>query len=141
MQQRQQEYKDVLHALQVMRIIDQNTTKPQLFLAMWLVETGKFKYDTNLQTENGFTLISQSLLQMFEDDTEVYWLAKGFYGIVKQFQQDIPRMIDRTRFLLEKEDFNLYQHLVDTEVLNALPLGSWFECCFAGIINETALGK
>lgn len=130
-----------MHALQVMRIIDINTTKPQLFLAMWLLETGKFKYDTNIQIDNGFTLISQSLLQMFEDDTDVYWLTKGFYNIVLQFQQDVPKLVDRTMQLLQKEDSMLYKHLADTEVLNVLPLSTWFECCFAGIINETALGK
>lgn len=49
MQQRQQTYKDLLNALQVMRIVDSNTQKPQLFLAMFLIETGNLKYDTNLQ--------------------------------------------------------------------------------------------
>lgn len=49
MQQRQQEYKDLFHALQIMRIVDSNTPKPQLFLAMWLLETGQLKFDTNLQ--------------------------------------------------------------------------------------------
>lgn len=52
MQQRQQTYKDLLHALQVMRIVDNNTQKPQLFLAMYLIETGNLKYDTNLQVSN-----------------------------------------------------------------------------------------
>lgn len=141
MEQRHQEYKDLMHALQVMRIIDHNTTKPQLFLAMWLIETGKFKYDTNIQLENGFTLISQSLLQMFDDDTEVYWLTKGFYKIVLQFQPDIPKLVEKTLHHLQKEDYALYKHLSDIYVLNLLPLHSWFECCFAGIINESAVGK
>lgn len=78
---------------------------------------------------------------MFEDDTDVYWLAKGFYSVVSQFQQDIPKLADRTKILLEKEDSNLYKHLHDIDVLNNLPLTIWFECCFAGIINETTLGK
>lgn len=99
------------------------------------------KPDIYLQIENGFTLISQSLLQMFEDDTEVYWLAKGFYRCVQQFHQDGPRLVERTKHLLEKEDLSLYKHLNDIDVLNSLPLNNWYGCCFAGIINDTSLGK
>lgn len=78
---------------------------------------------------------------MFEDDTDVYWLTKGLYNFVQLFKQDIPRLADRTKQLLEKEDPGLYKHLNDIKVLNNLPLNNWFECCFAGIINDTVLGK
>ncbi|GLV32708.1 neuronally altered carbohydrate [Carabus blaptoides fortunei] len=121
MVQRHKEYNDLIHALQVMRIIDLHTTKPQTFLAMWLLQTGKLKYDTNIQIEHGFVVIAQTLLQLFEDDTDVYWMAKGFYGIVEQFKPDIPKL--------------------EVGMLNSTPLNTWFEYCFAGIINETALAK
>lgn len=56
MVQRHKEYNDLIHALQIMRIIDVHTTKPQTFLAMWLLQTGKLKYDTNIQVKK-FSLV------------------------------------------------------------------------------------
>lgn len=91
--------------------------------------------------EHGFVVIAQTLLQLFEDDTDVYWMTKGFYGIVEQFKPEIPKLVDRTISILEKEDFHLYKHLQEVGMLNSTPLSTWFEYCFAGIINETALAK
>lgn len=65
MQQRKQEFKDLLNALQIMRIVDNNTPKPQLFLAMWLIEIGNLKYDTNLQVITIF-ILKRMLFQLDE---------------------------------------------------------------------------
>ncbi|KAJ8946916.1 hypothetical protein NQ314_008715 [Rhamnusium bicolor] len=107
MDQRKQEYNDLLRALNIMRVIDINTSKPQVFLAMWLLQTGNFTYDINLGNEKA----------------------------------DIPKLIEYSYCLLEKEDSVLYKHLQKIGVLDNLPLVKWFDCCFAGILNETALGK
>lgn len=88
---------------------------------------------------HGFIAIAQTLLQIFEDDTDVYWMAKGFYRIVEQFKQDIPKLVDMTLLILEKED--IYKHLENIKVLNLLPFPMWFDSCFAGVLNETAIAK
>lgn len=141
MNQRRQEYTDLLHTLQVMRIVDTNTPKPQMFLAVWLLQTGNLNYSVNLQIENGFTRVVQALLQFFEDDADIYWIARNFYDYVKKFESDIPKLVEISLNILEKEDFALYKHLQKIGVLDTLPLEKWFDCCFAGILNETALGK
>lgn len=95
----------------------------------------------NYQMNHGFIAIAQTLLQIFEDDTDVYWMAKGFYHIVEQFKQDIPKLVERTLLTLEKEDYKLNKHLENIKILNLLPLSMWFESCFAGVLNETAIAK
>lgn len=141
MEQRRKEYFDLLHALQVMRIVDDKTPKPQMFLAMWLLQTGQLNYNTNLQTENGLTLIVQALMQFFTDDTDIYWIAKNFYDCVQKFEADIPKLVEISLSILEKEDITLYKHLQQIGALEKLPLHKWFDCCFAGILEENALGK
>ncbi|XP_077286491.1 TBC1 domain family member 7 [Arctopsyche grandis] len=139
--QRQAQFNDLQHALKVMRIVDNNTPKPQLFLAMFMLESGRLHYNFNLQMDCGMVPISRTLLQMYDDDVDVYWLAKGFYNFVEQFEKDIPKLIDSTKSLLEKEDQDLYRFLQDKNVLDCLPLNKWYTSCFAGILDESALVK
>lgn len=141
MEQRKQEYSVLLHTLQVMRIVDINTPRPQVFLAVWLLQRGNLNFNVNLQVENGFTLIVQALFNFFEDDTDIFWIARNFYEYIKKLEPDFPKLIEISYNLLEKEDPALYKHLHRIGVLNTLPLEKWFDCCFAGILNEMALGK
>ncbi|CAH1973882.1 unnamed protein product [Acanthoscelides obtectus] len=141
MDQREQEYNDLLRALNVMRIIDQNTPKTQVFLAMWLLQTDNLTYDLNLSAEHGFLPIVQSFMQFFDNSSDVYWMAKKFYDNVRKFQADVPILVERTHILLEKEDSAYYKSLVRNGILDNLPLNKWFDCCFAGILNDSALAK
>lgn len=59
--------------------------------------------------ESGIVPISETLLQMYEDDIDVYWLAKGLYHFVEQLGKDIPRLIESAKNLLEKEDPDIYK--------------------------------
>ncbi|PSN44323.1 hypothetical protein C0J52_09284 [Blattella germanica] len=145
MQQREQEYNDLVHSLQFMRIVGEQTPKPQLFLLMWLLETGRLKYDWNTQIDNhlhqSLCLISQTLLNVFDNDVDIYWISKGFFQFVDKFYNDVPKLIEYTRNLLEKEDQELFNHLLNIGALNAIPLQNWLCSCFAGVISETSLGK
>ena len=145
MQQREQEYTDLVHVLQLMRIVDEHTSKPELFLLMWLLETGRLKYDWAAQIDNhlhqSLCLISQSLLNVFDNDVDIYWISKGFFQFVDKFYSDVPKLIEYTRNVLEKEDQELFNHLLDIGALNAIPLQNWLCSCFAGVISEPSLGK
>ncbi|KAJ8936963.1 hypothetical protein NQ318_015626 [Aromia moschata] len=140
MDQRRQEYNDLLHALHILRVLDANTPKPQMFFWMWLLQTSDFTYDTMIE-EKGFIPIVQSLVQVFDDDTDVYWLATKIYNNVVKFEVDIPKLTECFYNLLEKEDVVLFKHLQKSGILENLPVAKWFDCCFAGVLNETALGK
>ncbi|XP_023011491.2 TBC1 domain family member 7 [Leptinotarsa decemlineata] len=141
MDQRKQEYQDLYRALNVMRIIDANTPKPQIFFAMWMLQAGNFSLDKNLVSEKGFIPIAQSFMQFVDDDSDVYWLSKNFYDNVCKFESEIPKLIERSYSLLEKEDSTYYKHLLKEGILDNLPLAKWFDCCFAGILNDNALAK
>nr|CAI5828651.1 unnamed protein product [Callosobruchus analis] len=141
MEQREQEYNDLLRALNVMRIVDQNTSKAHVFLAMWLLHTGNFTYDYNMLADNGFLPIVQSFMQFFDNNIDIYWLAKNFYDNVRKFQADVPKLVERTHILLEREDSAYYKCLINKGILDSLPLNKWFDCCFAGILNDSALAK
>ncbi|XP_072380117.1 TBC1 domain family member 7 [Diabrotica undecimpunctata] len=141
MDQRKQEYHELHRALTVMRVIDTNTPKPQVFLAMWLLQTGNFTIDTSLATERGFSNIVQSFMQFFEDDADVFWLSRNFYENVKKFDSDLGKLVEKSYMILEKEDAAYYKHLSKTGVLDNLPLAKWFDCCFAGILYKSALER
>lgn len=141
MDQRKQEYHDLHRALTVMKAIDSNTPKQQVTLAMWLLQSGNYIIDTNLTTERGFTNIVQSFMQFFDDDTDIFWLSRNFYENVRKFESEIGKLVEKTHVLLEKEDPAYYKHLNKTGILDNLPLIKWFDCCFAGILNKTALER
>lgn len=131
----------LLHALHVMGVVDYHTPKPQMLYGVWLMQTDNWSFNVNLQVENGFTLIAQALTNFFDDDTDIFWIAKNLYQYVKKIEGDFPKLIEMSFSLLEKEDALLYNHLRRMGILEKLPLEKWFDCCFAGILNETALGK
>lgn len=59
----------------------------------------------------GMVAIAEILSQMYHNDVDVYWLAKGIYKFVENSKCDIARLIDITKTLLEKEDQDLYKLL------------------------------
>ncbi|XP_060528842.1 TBC1 domain family member 7 [Cylas formicarius] len=143
MNQRRQEFSDLHHALVTTRLINANLPKPQLFLAIWLLQSGVLPFDINLTQDKAFLSIVRSLIQMqfSENDADLYWTAKNFYEFTRKFHSDIPKLVEQTHNLLEKEDHRYYKSLVDNNFLDSLPLSLWFECCFAGVINEKHLSR
>lgn len=141
MDQRKQEYNDLYKALSVMKIIDQNTPKSHNFLAMWVLQMGNRLQDINTFAKKGFILIVQTFNKFFDDDSDIYWLAKKFYDSILKFQADIPKLVERSHSLLEKEDGLFYKTLKENDILEQLPLEKWFDSCFAGVLQENALAK
>lgn len=141
MEQRKQEYNDLYRALIVMKIVDHNSPKPQIFLAMWVLQMGNRLQDINSVAKKGFVPIVQTFSNFFDDDNDIYWLAKKFYDSILKFEGDIPKLIKISHALLEKEDFSYYHILKEKGILEKLILGKWFDCCFAGILNDNALAK
>ncbi|XP_019867250.1 TBC1 domain family member 7 [Aethina tumida] len=141
MNQRKQEYADLMNAVKAMKLVDNSTPKSQVFLVMWLLQTGKLTFDLNLFNDKGFSAISQVFMQFFDDDVDVYWLSKNFYLKILDFQNDIPALVEGVYSLLQKEDPALFKYLESNNILDNLPMEKWFYSCFAGILNETALGK
>ncbi|KAK6644580.1 hypothetical protein RUM43_000847 [Polyplax serrata] len=143
--QRTEVYEELYHALQVMNLITSETPKPHLFLLMWLLETGQLKLNLKSQLDDdmfkGLIEISRSLLNIFTDDVDIYWISKGFYTAVKNMHESIPKVIDATKVVLEREDKILYRHLNEIEAFDKVQISKWLNCLFAGALNEIALVK
>ncbi|KAL0281308.1 UNVERIFIED_CONTAM: hypothetical protein PYX00_002335 [Menopon gallinae] len=143
--QRTEVYEELVRALQVMKLINNDTPKPDLFLLMWLLETGQLKFDLNLQMDDmvfkGFTAISNSLIKIFDDDVDTYWISKGFYTSVKNFHDCIPKLVEASKTILEREDKVLFKHLSELGIFDGSEIAISFNCLFADILHETALVK
>lgn len=124
-----------------MKIVDQNSLKSQIFLAMWVLQMGNRLQDINTHAKKGFVPIVQAFNDFFDDDSDIYWMAKKFYDNVLKFEADIPKLIERSHSLLEKEDLSYYITLKEKGILDKVILTKWFDCCFAGILHENALAK
>lgn len=139
--QRKQEYNDLLHTLQVTRMIDEKSPKFQVFLEMWKIVNNELTFDASIKNNSAssFVAIVKCLIHFFDDDIDIFWIARKFYDNVLNMKGDIPRLIEVTHNLLEKEDPEFYKTLKANSVLDNLPLAKWFDCCFAGIFNENCI--
>lgn len=137
--QREEAYEDVLRAVKIMRYVDEKTPRSRVFYVMWLLENKKLHSDVNIYQDSNFVNIVEVLLQTFESDYEVYWVAKEFYAFTVEIQNDFPKLKELTFNLLEKEDAELYSHLEKHDILQHIPLESWYANCFASTISEPAL--
>lgn len=122
-----------------------------------------FKYFfLRFQAENNFVKIADVLMQISENDVEVYWITKSFYAFPLEIAQEFPKLKELTFKLLKKEDHKLYRfksnnntklklilissfiyyicsHLENNNILNSLPLEKWYTSCFAGVLTKLAL--
>lgn len=55
--------------------------------------------------------IATTLQEMFDDEIEVYWLAKGFCSNIRSFEKEMPKLLDIFRTMLEKEDCDVYKYV------------------------------
>ncbi|GAB0096502.1 TBC1 domain family member 7 [Sergentomyia squamirostris] len=141
--QRKAVYTDLLRALKIMRIVDEaKMSKSRILYAMWLLETKRLHPGLNIATcENNFISISETLLELFDNEVEIYWMAKKFYQITEDIEKDWTKLISLTHSLFEKNYLDLYGHLEKHSLLQKLPLNKWYVTCFAGVLNETALAR
>lgn len=137
MAQRTQVYEDTIRAVRIMRYVDENTPKSKIFYTMWLLENKKLHQDcfnnvsyvymyvytapkvhvylhfnntVLIQLQDAtFIDIAETLLQVFENDVEVYWIAKEFYAFAMEIKEDFPKLKELSFTLLEKEDGTLYK--------------------------------
>ncbi|XP_072933199.1 TBC1 domain family member 7 [Epargyreus clarus] len=144
-EQRTEQYNDLLYAVEMLELVDMTAPRSQILLAMWLLENEERKPplfpETNYCSADTFIPIANTLLELYEDEADVYWVCKSVTEIVRGMQRDLARLRDACRTMLEKEDSQLYNHLVEINAWDALPLTKWFNCCFAGVLDDTSLTK
>ncbi|KAL4703366.1 hypothetical protein ACJJTC_015444 [Scirpophaga incertulas] len=144
MEQRTDQYNDLLYAVKMLQLEDMNAHRSLILLQMWLLDNEENEppyWENRYCSYDTFMPIVKTLLELYEDEVDVYWLAKNLTEVVKQMQKDLPKLKESFQSMLEKEDGDLYNHLLDVNALEMLPLTKWFNCGFAGILDDTSLTK
>lgn len=72
---------------------------------------------------------------------DMYWILSGFFVQVEKLQKEVGKLQECTYVLLEREDAELYKHLVNIDALHNLPYDAWFCSCFAGVICDGSIAK
>lgn len=72
---------------------------------------------------------------------DTYWILCGLFVQVEKLQKEVGRLQECTYALLEREDTELYKHLVKIDALYNLPYDTWFYSCFAGTICDGSIAK
>uniref|UniRef100_A0A336N1M4 TBC1 domain family member 7 n=1 Tax=Culicoides sonorensis TaxID=179676 RepID=A0A336N1M4_CULSO len=144
-EQRTAVYQDLLRALQIMRITSDSKdgtvtmSKSKIFYAMFLLENKQLHLGFNINQPSSFTQIADIMLEIFDNDVESYWITKGFYELTQQISSDITKLVDLTKITLEKEDNEIYKHLIQIGAIAKFPYESWYASCFSSVMSERAL--
>ncbi|XP_076116147.1 TBC1 domain family member 7-like [Mytilus galloprovincialis] len=144
MDQRKQQYNDLLHALKLMRRVDNSTTAGLLVLKMYKLETGMLTFEEQeLVDPDDMALftISEALSNIEEDDINVYWIAKKFYEYFLKWKEPILSLTEKAVNSLKKEDPKIWQHLNQHDMFSILPLRAWFLSGFADILPNTSMER
>uniref|UniRef100_V9KP96 TBC1 domain family member 7 n=1 Tax=Callorhinchus milii TaxID=7868 RepID=V9KP96_CALMI len=141
---REEQYQDLLQALQVIRFIRDSTQQIWIYLRMFQLESGILpRRPTQLEPEDKvFIAIAEAMEEMVENDVDAYWLGKCF---VNQFNtkygDSVPHLPKSLEHYLNLEDSKLHTHLKKCSAMNKLPYDLWFRCCFAGCLPESSLQR
>lgn len=141
---REQQYQDLLQALQVIRFIRDSTQQIWVYLRMFQLESGILpRRPTQLEPEDKvFIAIAEAMEEMVENDVDAYWLVKCF---VNQFNtkygDSVPHLPKSLEHYLNLEDSRLLNHLKKCSAMDKLPYDLWFRCCFAGCLPESSLQR
>lgn len=65
MTQRSEVYEDLLRALQVINIINEQTPIPNIFYAMWLLENRQLGLSVNIKVNSNFLKHTEKLILLF----------------------------------------------------------------------------
>ncbi|CAK9808205.1 TBC1 domain family member 7 [Anthophora quadrimaculata] len=151
MNQRKAEFQDLQKALKVTKILDDYTKPHLMFLTMWLLRTRRAKLDMSTQLEmplhRAMSRMAETLWHIVDIDgheeklVDIYWILCGLLDQVQRFHKEVSRLQECTCTLLEREDPELYKHLIKIEALHNIPYDIWFCSCFAGTISDGSIAK
>ncbi|KAM3957281.1 TBC1 domain family member 7 [Aphomia sociella] len=144
-EQRTEQYNDLLYAVEMLDLVKMDAPRSKILFEMWLLENEERRPpifpETNFSSADTFIPIAETLEELYADEVDIYWFTKSLTDLVKNMQRDLFKLKEAFQTMLEKEDEELYNHLVDINALEVLPLTKWFNCCFAGVLDDTSLPK
>uniref|UniRef100_A0A8D0FZ25 TBC1 domain family member 7 n=1 Tax=Sphenodon punctatus TaxID=8508 RepID=A0A8D0FZ25_SPHPU len=144
MKSRKEQYRDVYHALQVIRFIKDSTPQVEIFLRVHQLELGKLPHNPSflLVKDEIFLAIAKAMEEMVEDTIDCYWLVSCFVNqLNNKYKDSLPQLPKILEQYLNLEDSRLLAHLKACSAMSKLPYNLWFKKCFAGCLPESSLQR
>lgn len=144
MMYRKGQYSDVLHALKVVRFVNDATPQVEVYLRMYQLESGKLPRSPSfpLKPEDEvFLAIAKAMEEMVEDSVDCYWITRCFVNQLNKYRDSLPQLPKAFEQYLNLEDSRLLSHLKMCSAVSRLPYDLWFKRCFAGCLPESSLQR
>lgn len=147
MKQRTQQYDDLHHAMKLLRRINDQSPVGEMYLKMFLTETGHLPFEEQnlliVPEYKAFVSMATAVSGIVENDVDGYWITVRFYKIIEKSKEAFGPLPERAKQCLKKEDHDqkLWNHLHKHDVWSYLPLTDWFLCCFSDILPGTAFER
>lgn len=142
---RKDQYSDVLHALTVVRFVNDATPQVEVYLRMYQLESGKLPRSPSFPLEpedDAFLAIAKAMEEMVEDSVDCYWITRCFVKqLNSKFRDSLPQLPKAFEQYLNLEDSRLLSHLKTCSAVSKLPYDLWFKRCFAGCLPESSLQR
>nr|KAF6445323.1 TBC1 domain family member 7 [Molossus molossus] len=104
MMYRKGQYSDVLHALKVVRFVNDATPQVEVFLRMYQLESGKLPRSPSfpLKPEDEvFLAIAKAMEEMVEDSVDCYWIIRCFVNqLNSKYRDSLPQLVRDLCWLL-----------------------------------------
>lgn len=146
MRQRRQQYEDLRHALVLMRRITDDMPPGEVYMRMYLLQTGMLSFEGHdLKSNENQALVSMGTAVggIMEDDVDGYWITTRFYTQFQKCKASLQQLPEKTIQCLKKEDPDqrLVNHLSKHDVWSCLPLVDWFRRCFSNVLPDTSFER
>ncbi|KAK1339724.1 hypothetical protein QTO34_018279 [Cnephaeus nilssonii] len=96
MMYRKGQYSDVLHALKVVRFVNDATPQVEVYLRMYQLESGKLPRSPSfpLKPEDEvFLAIAKAMEEMVEDSVDCYWITRCFVNqLNNKYRDSLPQL-------------------------------------------------
>ncbi|XP_070564783.1 TBC1 domain family member 7-like isoform X2 [Ptychodera flava] len=145
LKQRREQYKDLHHALKVMRKIQDDTDLAICHRMMCQLSAGKLPLEESedfLHPDySDFDAMANSMIEIVDDEIDGYWLSVMFFKHMEKNKESINKLNEKFEFYLKKEDSKLYNYLLERDLLSRLPYRLWFQQCFAVVFPVPCLAR
>ncbi|KAL5007518.1 hypothetical protein ScPMuIL_016324 [Solemya velum] len=147
LKQREEQYKNLHHALFVMRRVDRDTPQCELFLNIFLLDQGSLPYDhyeeAGFPDNRAFLHMARAIISVVDSEVDSYWITSKVFQLFARCRESLQQLVDKSISCLKKEDTDqkLWKHLEVFGIFDCLPLVEWFQCCFSCVLPDSSFQR
>lgn len=138
MKQRSDQYHDLYHALKVMQLIDDESSLPEIYLMIWLLNRGELCCGYRAAPwHKDYLAVAGSVVDMVDDPVDGYWVSINLQMFFEKLYNDENiKDYDSIVFsVVLRDNKKLHAHL---DALNFFPnsiVHDWHRRCFASVFS------